>query len=351
MNRRLSVSPPAGTEGSDVFAIHAVDLRRRFGERWAVNGVNLAVPPGQIYGFLGPNGAGKSTMVRMLCALLIPSGGRATVLGHDVARAPGAVRLAIGAALQATAIDDRQTGLEHLRLQGRLYGLSRAEIDRRVTELQELIELGDAIRRPAATYSGGMKRRLDLALALIHNPDVLFLDEPTTGLDPVSRFKLWDEVRRINRERGTTVFLTTQYLEEADELAERVGIIADGRLVAEGTPDALKREIGADLVVARVQDAERAGEVLKAVSEVDRVDVDASEVIATVGDGPTAITPVALALAEARIAVDTLTLRRPTLDDVFLAVTGHRLDATGAAADPDTDPGAADLATNRKASR
>ncbi len=350
MNRRLSVPARPVGQGPDAFAIRAVDLRRRFGEQWAVDGVNLAVPPGQIYGFLGPNGAGKSTTVRMLCALLVPSGGQATVLGHDVARDPAAVRLAIGAALQATAIDDRQTGLEHLRLQGRLYGLRRAEIDRRVAELQELIELGDAIRRPAATYSGGMRRRLDLALALIHNPDVLFLDEPTTGLDPASRFKLWDEVRRINRERGTTVFLTTQYLEEADELAERVGIIADGRLVAEGTPDELKRRIGADLVLARVHDdAERAGQVLRAVPEVERVDVDASEVIATVGDGPTAITPVAVALAEARIAVDTLTLRRPTLDDVFLAVTGHRLGATAAPADPGSE--ASELVTTGEASR
>ncbi|MBN1171342.1 MAG: ATP-binding cassette domain-containing protein [Micromonosporaceae bacterium] len=349
MNQRLSVSSDPGGPGPDAFAIHAVDLRRRFGERWAVDGVNLAVPSSQIYGFLGPNGAGKSTTVRMLCGLLIPTGGRATVLGHDVARDPGGVHLAIGAALQATAIDDRQTGLEHLRLQGRLYGLRRAETERRIAELQDLIELGEAIQRPAATYSGGMKRRLDLALALIHNPDVLFLDEPTTGLDPVSRFKLWDEVRRINRERGTTVFLTTQYLEEADELAERVGIIADGRLVAEGTPDELKRRIGADVVIARVSgDPERARQVLDGIPEVERVDVDATEVTATVGDGPTAITPVAVALAAAEISVETLTLRQPTLDDVFLAVTGHRL-ATGTAAQPDA--GASELATTGRTSQ
>jgi ABC-2 type transport system ATP-binding protein len=262
----------------------------------------------------------------MLCALLTPSGGSASVAGHDVARDPVGVHLAIGAALQATAIDDKQTGLEHLRLQGRLYGLRGADIDRRIAELQNLIELGDALKRPAGSYSGGMKRRLDLALALIHNPSVLFLDEPTTGLDPVSRFALWDEVRRLNKESGTTVFLTTQYLEEADELAERVGIISDGRLVAEDTPDALKRRIGADMVVAQVDgDAESAAAALRGLPEVEGIDVIGPEVTARVGDGPTAITPVAVALATAGVPVQSLTLRRPTLDDVFLSVTGQRL--------------------------
>ncbi|WP_348773820.1 ATP-binding cassette domain-containing protein [Micromonospora sp. WMMD964] len=325
MDPRTAVSPPPGG-GVIAPAIIATGLRRRFGAHWAVDGVDLCVPMGEIYGFLGPNGAGKSTTVRMLCALLTPSGGSATVAGHDVASDPVGVHLAIGAALQATAIDDRQTGLEHLELQGRLYGLRGSTIDRRISELQDLIELGDAIKRPAGSYSGGMKRRLDLALALIHNPSVLFLDEPTTGLDPVSRFALWDEVRRLNSESGTTVFLTTQYLEEADELAERVGIISDGRLVAEDTPDALKRRIGADMVVARVDgDAESAATALRALPEVEGVDVIGPEITARVGDGPTAVTPVAVALANAGVPVQTLTLRRPTLDDVFLSVTGQRL--------------------------
>jgi ABC-2 type transport system ATP-binding protein len=325
MDPRVAVSPQL-SGGLVAPAIIARDLRRRFGDKTAVDGVDLQVPAGQIYGFLGANGAGKSTTVRMLCALLTPSAGSAWVAGHDVATDPIGVHLAIGAALQATAIDDKQTGLEHLELQGRLYGLRRREISRRIAELSELIDLGDALRRPAGSYSGGMKRRLDLALALIHNPSVLFLDEPTTGLDPVSRFALWDEVRRLNRERGTTVFLTTQYLEEADELAERVGIIARGRLVVEDTPDALKRRVGADMVVARVDgDTEVAVRALRALPEVESVDVAASEITARVGDGPTAVTPVALALSGAGVPVESLTLRRPTLDDVFLAVTGRRM--------------------------
>ncbi|RKN45335.1 ATP-binding cassette domain-containing protein [Micromonospora endolithica] len=340
MDPRTAVSPPPGG-GLVAPAITASGLRRRFGSRWAVDGVDLCVPTGEIYGFLGPNGAGKSTTVRMLCALLTPSGGSATVAGHDVASDPVGVHLAIGAALQATAIDDKQTGLEHLELQGRLYGLRGPEIRRRIAELENLIELGDAVKRPAGTYSGGMKRRLDLALALIHNPGVLFLDEPTTGLDPVSRFALWDEVRRLNRESGTTVFLTTQYLEEADELAERVGIISDGKLVAEDTPDALKRRIGADMVVAHVDgDAESAAVGLRALPEVEGVDVVGSEITARVGDGPTAVTPVAVALANAGVPVQSLTLRRPTLDDVFLSVTGQRLAGDQAHAELATAGGA-----------
>jgi ABC-2 type transport system ATP-binding protein len=341
MDPRTSVSTVARHEHLEC-AVVATGLRKRFGPRWAVDGVDLCVRTGEIYGFLGPNGAGKSTTVRMLCALLTPSGGSATVAGHDVVTDPLGVHLAIGAALQATAIDDRQTGLEHLELQGRLYGMRRTEIDRRIGELEELIELGDAIRRPAGSYSGGMKRRLDLALALIHNPSVLFLDEPTTGLDPVSRFALWDEARRLNRERGTTVFLTTQYLEEADELAERVGIISGGRLVAEDTPDALKRRIGADVVVARIDgDAESAVRALRMLTEVESVDVAASEITVQVADGPTAVTPVALALAGAGVPVESLTLRRPTLDDVFLSVTGHRMAGPEADAELATAGGAA----------
>src|SRR3954454_4411762 len=221
-------------------AVLTEGLERRFGDNMAVAGVDLSVAPGEIYGFLGPNGAGKSTTVRMLCTLLLPTGGRAEVAGHDVATAPDAVRLRIGVALQDAALDDKQTGRELLRLQGRLYGLHREEIDRRLADLSHLIDIGSALDDRIGTYSGGMKRRLDLAAALVHNPDVLFLDEPTTGLDPVSRARVWDEVRRLNEELGMTIFLTTQYLEEADELADRVGIIDRGTLVAEGSPDELK---------------------------------------------------------------------------------------------------------------
>jgi len=196
----------------------------------AVAGVDLVVERGEIYGFLGPNGAGKSTLVRMLCTLLLPTSGSATVLGHDVATEAESIRLKIGVALQDVSLDERQTGREILRLQARMYGLTKAEATTRIDELSDLIDF-DAIDRMVGTYSGGMRRRLDLAASLIHNPQLLFLDEPTTGLDPVARVRVWEEVRRINKELGTTIFLTTQYLEEADELADRLGIISEGKLV------------------------------------------------------------------------------------------------------------------------
>ena len=311
-------------------AIVAEGMERVFGENRAVDGVDLAVREGEIYGFLGPNGAGKSTLVRMLCTLLAPTGGRATVAGRDVIREPEAVRLRIGVALQDAALDEKQTGVEMLRLQGRFYGLSRRDIDRRLADLSELVDIGPALNDRVATYSGGMKRRLDLALALVHNPKVLFLDEPTTGLDPVSRAKVWEEVRRLNRDLGMTVFLTTQYLEEADELAERVGIIHHGKIVAEGTPEKLKRSIGTDLIVANVEgDVEAARRSLESVSQVERVDVNGAEITAAVEDGPTAVSPVALALNSVGdgLSVRDLSLRTPTLDDVFLSATGERIAA------------------------
>ena len=317
--------------------IVARDLKRSFGTTQAVAGVDLSVERGEIYGFLGPNGAGKSTVTRVLCTLLAPTGGQATVAGFDVATDPDQVRLRIGVALQEAALDPKQSGVEMLRLQGRFYGLSKADTERRLADLRTLIDIGPALEDRVATYSGGMKRRLDLALALVHNPRVLFLDEPTTGLDPVSRAKVWEEVRRLNAELGMTVFLTTQYLEEADELADRVGIIDHGRLVAEGTPDELKRSIGTDLVVALVDgDADIARRALEPLAVVERVDINGPEVTAAVTDGPAAVSPVALALAEAGggLRVRELSLRTPTLDDVFLSVTGARI----ADRDGDTDP-------------
>jgi ABC-2 type transport system ATP-binding protein len=230
-----SVASDAIGHRDDHLAIHAEALVRRFGDRAAVDGVDLAIRRGEIYGFLGPNGAGKSTTVRVLCTLLTPTSGRAVVAGHDVATEPERVRLRIGVALQEAALDPKQTGIQLLRLQGRLYGLSGMEIDRRLAVLAKLVDIGEALNYPISTYSGGMKRRLDLAAALVHNPEVLFLDEPTTGLDSVSRTRMWGEVRRLNRDLGVTIFLTTQYLEEADALADRVGIIDGGRLVAERT--------------------------------------------------------------------------------------------------------------------
>ncbi len=308
-------------------AIEAQDVVRTFGSTRAVDGVSLSVAEGEIYGFLGPNGAGKSTLTRVLCTLLVPSAGRARVAGYDVSTQAGEVRLRIGAALQDAALDEKQTGVEMLRLQGRFYGLSGKDTDRRLHMLRELIDIGDALEQRVATYSGGMKRRLDLALALVHDPKVLFLDEPTTGLDPVSRATVWGEVRRLNTELGMTVFLTTQYLEEADTLADRVGIINHGRIAAEGTPEQLKRSVGRDLVVVTVDgDVAAARHTLSDVRGVEHVDTAGHVLTARVSDGAAAVSPIAVALSGADgVEVTELSLRRPTLDDVFLSVTGEQI--------------------------
>jgi ABC-2 type transport system ATP-binding protein len=313
----------------DGHAIHTTGLVRDFDGVRAVDGVDLQIPAGEIYGFLGPNGAGKSTTVHMLCTLLAPSGGQAVVAGYDVATQPGQVRLRIGVALQEAALDPKQTGAELLTLQGRLYGLSRREVAQRVAELSELIDLGDFLGRLIGTYSGGIKRRLDLAAALIHNPNIVFLDEPTTGLDPVSRVQVWSEVRRLNQELGMTIFLTTQYLEEADELAHRVGIIDDGKIVAEGTPKELKRSVGTDVIVARVEgNAAGVCSVVESVPGVLSVEVHGSELVIATGNGSATISPVAVALAGSEVVVRDLTLRTPTLDDVFLDLTGTHIERT-----------------------
>jgi ABC-2 type transport system ATP-binding protein len=302
-------------------------LQRRFNGTTAVESLDLDITAGEIYGFLGPNGAGKTTTVRMLCTLLTPSAGHATVAGYDVVADPGAVRLRIGVALQDVSLDPRQTGAELLRLQGRLYGLRGATLTRRVDQLGELVDLGNALDRRVATYSGGMRRRLDLAAALVHSPAVLFLDEPTTGLDPISRARAWGEVRRLNQELGTTIFLTTQYLEEADALADRVGIIDRGQMVAEGAPADLKRSVGSDLIVVRVDgDPKRVTPSLEMIAGVHNVEVHGNEIVVAADNGSTAVTPVAVELATRHIAVRELTLRTPTLDDVFLELTGARIE-------------------------
>ena len=319
-------------------AVATEGIARQFGDFWAVNGVDLEIPAGEIYGFLGPNGAGKSTLVRMLCTLLRPSRGRGLVAGIDVAREPEKVRLRIGVALQDAALDDRQTGRELLDLQGRLYGLRRDERAVRMGQVLRLVDIGTAIDRQIRTYSGGMKRRLDLAAALIHDPDILFLDEPTTGLDPESRAAVWDEVRMLNTEHGTTIFLTTQYLEEADELADRVGIISRGRLVAEGTPDQLKRTIGTDVIVARVENlTDETIAALRRVPGVDEVVAARGEVMVHADNGAAVMSPVALALHDGGAAVVSLTLRTPTLDDVFLQLTGAHLEAEESAVTVEED--------------
>ena len=306
--------------------IEAVQLARHFGDFVAVAGVDLTVASGEIYGFLGPNGAGKSTTVRMLTTLLAPTSGSARVAGYDVVTHADAVRLRIGVALQEAALDPKQTGRELLDMQGRFYGMSKAERDQRLEQLLPLVDIGDAIDRRIATYSGGMKRRLDLAAALVHDPEVLFLDEPTTGLDPLSRAAVWDEIRRLNTELGMTILLTTQYLEEADALADRVGIIDRATLVAEGRPTDLKRSIGSDLIVVRTDgNNAHADGALRSIPGVDRVDIRGDEIVVSVGDGSAAISPVAVALSEADVMVRELTLRTPTLDDVFLTITGAHL--------------------------
>ena len=322
-------------------AIEATDLRRTFGDNEAVAGVDLAVQPGEIYGFLGPNGAGKSTTVKMLCTLLSPTSGSARVAGYDVATQAGDIRLRIGVALQDSSIDGKQSGREMLQLQGELYGLTSADIKRRMNDVIGLVDIGDAIDDRVESYSGGMKRRLDLAMSLIHKPQILFLDEPTTGLDPASRTAVWNEVRKLNDEEGMTIFLTTQYLEEADELADRVGIIASGRLEAEGTPTELKQGIGKDLIVAEVDGDITAFESeLRGLAGVDDLGVRGDELTVSTANGAALIADVAVALKSSGATVRSLTLRTPTLDDVFLQVTGAHL-AESHATDHDDNEGAA----------
>ena len=320
-------------------AIAVKGLVRHFGAVKAVDGVDMTVRKGEIFGFLGPNGAGKTTVIRILVTLLAPTSGSITVAGYDAVRQPVQVRLRIGAALQDAALDNKQTGRELLRLQGQLYGLSRRQINGRIADLSDLVDIGEAMDRLIGTYSGGMKRRLDLAAALIHNPEVLFLDEPTTGLDPVSRSRVWQEVRDINDKLGVTIFLTTQYLEEADALAHRIGIISRGRLAVQGTPQELKRARGSDLIIAKVDgDVDAAVDALKSTGRVNSVEVHGNELTVSVGNGAALISAVALALDHRGVAIQELTLRTPTLDDVFLHVTGGRLqDDTGDRQQPEED--------------
>jgi ABC-2 type transport system ATP-binding protein len=300
----------------------------------AVDGIHLQVAPGEIYGFLGPNGAGKSTTVLMLTTLLPPTAGTARVAGHDIVHEGPAVRAAIGAALQEAALDPLLTARDHMRLQTSLQGLPRAQRRTRGDELIERVGLSDAADRKVGGYSGGMKRRLDLALALVHSPRVLFLDEPTTGLDPSSRADLWAEVSRLAREDGVTVFLTTQYLEEADVLADRVGIIDAGHIVAEGTPESLKAEIGRPSVEATPADrADRdaVAEVLSQFGGVVPAPPGSAAVRLQSGED---LVAVVRALDAADLRVADLQLHQPSLDDVFLAKTGRKLDAEDAAATP-----------------
>jgi ABC-2 type transport system ATP-binding protein len=293
----------------------------------AVDGIELVVQPGEIYGFLGPNGAGKSTTVLMLTTLLPPTAGTALVGGHDILREGAAVRASIGAALQEAALDPLLTGRDHMRVQTTLQGVARAERRVRGDELLERVGLADAADRRVGGYSGGMKRRLDLALALVHRPRILFLDEPTTGLDPASRSDMWQEVARLAREDGVTVFLTTQYLEEADFLADHIGIIDHGRIVAAGTPESLKAEIGRptlEVVPAERGRRDAVAAVLERFGPAVAAPPDTAAV--RLDHGTEDLSAVVRALDAEDIALETFQLHAPTLDDVFLARTGRKLE-------------------------
>jgi ABC-2 type transport system ATP-binding protein len=301
-------------------------LVREFKDVRAVAGIDLRIEPGEIYGFLGPNGAGKSTTVHMLVTLLPPTSGTARVAGFDVVKQGPQVRAAIGAALQEAALDPFLTGREHVRLAAALHGMRGDTRKRRIDELLARVGLRYAADRKVRTYSGGMKRRLDLALALVHDPQILFLDEPTTGLDPQSRSALWEEVGRLAKDEGVTVFLTTQYLEEADVLADRVGIIDKGRIVAEGTPDDLKAEIGrptVEVVPEQPEERRRLEGILARFGEETAARPGAAAVQV---NGRGTLADVIRALDTEGVRAAAINLHQPTLDDVFLAKTGRSLE-------------------------
>ena len=323
----------------DEHGIEVENLVRAFpkGPR-AIDGIDLRVAPGEVYGFLGPNGAGKSTTVLVLTTLLPPTSGTARVAGYDVVKQGREVRASIGAALQEAALDPLLTAREHMRVQTGLHGMSRRERKQRGDELIEHVGLVEAADRRVGGYSGGMKRRLDLALALVHRPTILFLDEPTTGLDPQSRTALWDEVARLTRDDGVTVFLTTQYLEEADALAHRVGIIDRGRIVAEGTPQALKDEIGRPSVEIVPSDEVDRAAVADVLSAFGATVPGANQSVAVrLRGGESELADVVRALDRANLRVAQLRLHAPTLDDVFLEKTGRSLE--GAAEEQSEEAG------------
>jgi ABC-2 type transport system ATP-binding protein len=304
------------------------ELEKKYpGDVVAVDGISLHVDAGQIYGFLGPNGAGKSTTVKILTTLALPTAGKATVGGYDVVTQAGEVRRIAGVALQDIGLDPLMKSLELLTMQGRLFGAGRHEAHTRAEELVNLVRLGDAVDRQVGTYSGGMKRRLDLAMALVHEPEILFLDEPTTGLDPASRRDVWREVRRLNEQLGMTIFLTTQYLEEADELADMISIIDQGKIVKTGSPAALKASLGKEslnLVFSERETAEQAEAILRPLAE--NTQIDRVTVRVYMEDVARQIPSIVEKLHQAGIDPVSLTLTQPTLDDVFLQVTGSTLD-------------------------
>jgi ABC-2 type transport system ATP-binding protein len=311
-------------------AIVAEQLVKHFTpEIRAVDGINLSIAAGQVFGFLGPNGSGKTTTVSMLTTLLRPTSGRAEVGGLDVLRQPSEVRQRIGVALQEAGLDDLQTGRELLHLQGHLYGMDASDVGARARELLRIVDLEDAADRAIKTYSGGMKRRLDLAAALMHRPKIVFLDEPTTGLDLMSREGIWSYVRQLNQQEGVTFFLTTQYLEEADRLAGELAIMHLGHIVAQGTPAELKASIGTDVVTVEIENEPeriRAAELLRSFDGAEDVRIVGESVVVYMKDGRKAIARIVLLLDQASVPVGEISLAHPTLDDVFLRKTGHHIE-------------------------
>ncbi|GAA4365925.1 ATP-binding cassette domain-containing protein [Nocardioides caricicola] len=312
-------------------AIETHDLVKVFGEQRAVDGVDLAIPAGGVYGVLGPNGAGKTTTIKMLATLLVPDGGTATVLGHDVAREPAKVRARVAMTGQFASLDEDLTGLENLVLLARLYGYSRPAAKARAMELLEAFGLGDAVKKQVKAYSGGMRRRIDIAGSIVVRPDLMFLDEPTTGLDPRSRNQVWEIVRGLVG-AGTTVLLTTQYLEEADQLADRIAVIDHGRVIAEGTTGELKASVGSGAVHVRVADPATRDEVARLLSEslgAEPVLESDRAAISMRVDDPSGVAAALYRVGERGLAITEYSLGQPSLDEVFLALTGRPAESDG----------------------
>ena len=321
---------------STVPAVEADGLVKLFGQQRAVDGVSLTVPQGMVYGVLGPNGAGKTTTIRMLATLLRPDAGHARIFGHDVVKSPNAVRSLVGVTGQYASVDEDMSATENLIIFSRLLGLSRADSRRRSAELLEEFDLTEAANKPLKNFSGGMRRRLDLAASLIATPPLLFLDEPTTGLDPRTRAQMWETIRRLVRE-GATVLLTTQYLDEADQLADRIAVIDRGKLVADGTSDELKASVGNSSLHLTLQDKAQIDDARRIVSEALGVEAavtpEAARLTAPMID--TSVTPeILIRLRDNGIVVDEITVQKPSLDEVFLTITGHPAEE---AADADSD--------------
>jgi ABC-2 type transport system ATP-binding protein len=356
-SRRFDQYTPGETRGAGADGRAATEMIRteglvkRYGKVTALDGLDLAVPRGTVLGLLGPNGAGKTTAVRILTTLLVPDSGTATVAGLDVVAEPGKVRERIGLSGQTAAVDEHLTGYENLDMVGRLYHLGRERSRARARELLDRFDLADASDRPAKTYSGGMRRRLDLAAALVAAPDVVFLDEPTTGLDPRSRVQMWDTIHELVR-GGSTVLLTTQYMEEADRLADDIVVIDRGRKIAQGTADQLKAQIGGErveLVVAASSDVPTARAMLAGMCIGDvQVDEQTRRLTAAVTGGPDVLRHALQLIADNDITVVDVGLRRPTLDDVFLTLTGHAAEEVAEPTEGDGDGSARESSERRE---